>query len=125
MKNMDRIELAIATGLQIDEREADVERYLRVAKALVKTIEDAAKLKIEDEGVQVAEFRLVIPDREQDSKENGRGTHIAFSKEHSGLFPFPHNHKTVTITWTGADGEEYSLEIEYPVDIEWPIIGEL
>jgi hypothetical protein len=125
MKNMDRIKLVIASGLQGDEREADIERHFRVAKALVKTIEDAAKLSIEDEGVQLAEFRLVIPDREQELQENGRDTHIAFNKRHSGFFPFPHNHKKVTITWTGADGNEYSLEIEYPVNIEWPIIGEL
>jgi len=125
VKNIDRIKLVITSGLQADEREADVEKHFRVVKALVKTIEDAAKFSIEDEGVEVSEFRLVIPDREQGSNANGRDTKIAFSKRHTGLFPFPHGHKTVTVTWVGADGEEYSVEIEYPVEIEWPIIGEL
>jgi hypothetical protein len=125
MKNMDRIKSVIASGLQSDEAEANIERHFRIVKALVKTFEDASRISVEDKGVRIVGFRLVIPGGQREHQEAGRDTHIAFSKRHTGLFPFPHNHKTITITWTGADGNEYSLEIEYPVDIEWPIIGEL
>lgn len=123
VQNMDRIKSIIASGLQGHELERNIDKFYAVGESLVKSFEQATDLNIEDEGVYVNEVNLALSSRGQDPD---RDVSIVYQKRHAGLFPFPHDHRTWRGCWkVEEDGEmvEYCIEIEYPVNIEWPVVG--
>lgn len=124
--NRQRIRSVLATGLKDHPREADIDKFYEVADSLVESFEQSTKLSIEDEGVDVAGVKLEISPTgpEQDPEGN---VSVAYSRRHSGLFPFPHDHCTVEFCWdTTQNGRTVTVcvEIEYPCNIDWPILGD-
>ncbi len=121
--NMDRIRSTIVTGLQDHPREADTDTFYAAAESLVKSFEQASGVSIEDEGVYVTKVNVGLLTKDPEDNVS-----IAYSRRHSGLFPFPHDHCTVEFCWEATiDGKRQTvcIEIEYPCNVDWPIIGRL
>ena len=125
IQNMDRVQSILSTGLQGHQREAGIDRFQSVAESLVKSFEQSTRLSIDDEGVDINKVKLDISS--PDEPENN--VSIAYSRRHTGLFPFPHDHCVLELCWetTTPEGEtvEMCIEIEYPCNVDWPIIGRL
>ena len=123
MQNMERIKTIIASGLEGHQREGDIAKFYEAAESLVKSFEQSTKLAVEDEGVYVNKVEL-----ELSSGEPENNVSIAYSRRHVGLFPFPHDHCTVKLCWEAeVNGKRVimCIEIEYPCNIDWPVIGRL
>jgi hypothetical protein len=123
MSNMERIRSTIALGLAGHRRKREVAKFHEAAMSLVKSFEQSTKLKIEAAGVHVVGVDLRLA-----SKDPQDNVSVAYNRRHTGLFPFPHDHCTVELCWEATiDGKtvEVCLEIEYPCNVDWPIIGRL
>lgn len=123
VQNRDLIRSTIASGLRGHKREADIEKFYEAADSLVRSFEESTKLSIADDGVLVTKVSLDIS-----SKDPAGTAGVAYNRRHSGLFPFPHDHCTVELCWDVIiEGERMRMciEIEYPCNIDWPIIGQL
>lgn len=123
MKNLERIKSAITSGLKGHVAKAQIEKYYKAAASLVKIFEQSSKLGIEDKGVLVTKFNLGVSSEDPD-----RNVGVSFNRRHRGLFPFAHDHCTVTVCFDWViDGKavEICVEIEYPCNVDWPIIGRL
>lgn len=121
MQGQDRMRAAIAIGLAGHDREKDVEKFTLQAEGLVAAVLQGTKLKADDDRVRILGVSVDTPDR--DGKE---GASVAVGRRHRGTwFPFDHDHCVVTICWTNAEGDYVCAEIEYPCDVDWPILGRL
>lgn len=123
MRNAERIRTVLEAGLGSHGIEAGAERYHEAVEALGRGFEQMTKLSLEAEGVHLARFEFELAGKDPDDSVS-----IAYRRRHSGLFPFPHDHCTVTICVdTVIDGKpvRVCIEVEYPCNIDWPIIGRL
>jgi hypothetical protein len=123
MSNTERIRSTIASGLAGHRRQREIAKFHEAAKSLVKSFEQATKLKIEAAGVHVVGVDLRLA-----SKDPQDNVSVAYKRRHTGLFPFPHDHCTFELCWESTiEGEtvEICVEIEYPCNVDWPIIGRL
>ena len=119
--NRERIRLTLETGLRGTPQAADLDRYQRGVDAIIRMFEDASKLSIDDEGVGVDQISLDVA-----TPDHPDGSVNVVYKKHTGWFPFPHDHCTVTVCFKWViDGkvETVCLEIEYPCDVDWPLIS--
>jgi hypothetical protein len=134
MGNRERIRSTIASGLSGHPREANIERFYEAADGLVNAIEQAAKLSIDADDVDVSKVALQIarvgPGAEGKPERNpDDDVKVVYQKRHTdGWFPFPHEHCYVKICFDWViDGEsvEICIELELPCKVDWPIIGRL